>query len=170
MDDTTPHETKPIVGPGLLQKYLNMVTEWASDNDMSLNATKIKHIPLNFSKNVKASQDLYIECVYIDKQKVVKLLGVYIQNDLKRATHVDYIITKASQKLRIISVLKRSGFDEADLLVTFYSQLHTILKYACQVWHPDLTINLVHNMETVQIRAMFIIHPHLSYWEALDTF
>ncbi len=83
MDDTTPHETKPIVGPGLLQKYLNMVTEWASDNDMSLNATKIKHIPLNFTKNVKASQDLYIEGVYIDKQKVVKLLGVYIQNDLK---------------------------------------------------------------------------------------
>ncbi len=40
MDDTTLHESKPVVGPGLLQKSLNMVTEWASDNDMSLNATK----------------------------------------------------------------------------------------------------------------------------------
>ncbi len=83
---------------------------------------------------------------------------------------MDYMVTKASQKLRIISILKRSGFDEADLLVTFQSRIHSILEYAFQLWHPGITLNLVHDIERVQIRAMFIIHPHLSYWEALDTF
>ena len=170
VDDTTLHETKPVVGPGLLQKSLNMVTDWASDNNMSLNATKTKHLPVNFTKDVEASQDLYIEGVYIEKQKVVKLLGVYIQSDLKWNTHVDSIVTKASQRLRIISILKRSGFAEADLLVTFHSRIRSILEYACQVWHPGLTSNLVHDIERVQIRAMFIIRPHLTYCEALDTF
>ncbi len=37
-DDTTLHGTRPAVGPGLLQTSLNMVAEWANDNDMSLNA------------------------------------------------------------------------------------------------------------------------------------
>jgi hypothetical protein len=55
VDDTTLHETKPVVGSGFLQKSLNMVIEWASDNDMSLNATKTKHLPLNFTKDVEAS-------------------------------------------------------------------------------------------------------------------
>ncbi len=112
----------------------------------------------------------YIEGVCNDKQKVVKLLWVYIQRDIKWYTHVDYILTKASQKHRIISVPKRSGFDEADLIVTFNSWISSIPAYACQVWHPGLTLKLVHDIERVQIRAMFIIHPHLSYWQALDTF
>ncbi len=50
MDGTTPYKTKPVVGPGLLQMSLNTVTNWASDNDMSLNATKTKHLQLNFTK------------------------------------------------------------------------------------------------------------------------
>ncbi len=44
------------------------------------------------------------------------------------------------------------------------------LEYASQVWHLGLTLNLVHDLERRQIKAMFIIHLHLSYWEALDTF
>ncbi len=83
MDNTTLHETKPIVGPNLLQKSLNKVTEWASDNDMSLNDTKTKNLRQNSTKNVKGSHDLYIEGIYIDKQKVVKLLGVYIHSHFK---------------------------------------------------------------------------------------
>ncbi len=31
IDDTTIHETKPVVGPGLLQKSLNMVTDWRNE-------------------------------------------------------------------------------------------------------------------------------------------
>ncbi len=60
MDDTTLHETTPIFGTDLLQKYLNIVTEWASDNDMSLNATNIKQLPLNVNTNIKTSHDLVV--------------------------------------------------------------------------------------------------------------
>ncbi len=50
MDDTTLHKRKPVVGPGLLQMSLNMVIEWANDNDVSLNANKTKHLLLNSTK------------------------------------------------------------------------------------------------------------------------
>ncbi len=46
----TLYETTPAVGLGLLQTSLNKVTEW-ENNDMSLNATKTKHLQLNFTKN-----------------------------------------------------------------------------------------------------------------------
>ena len=104
MDDTTLHETKPIIGPGQLQKSVNMVTDWSKVNDMSVNPPKTKHLPVNFTKQQESSQDLYIEDQYIEKEKVVKLLGVYIQDDLKWDQHVHSIVTKASQRLRIIRV------------------------------------------------------------------
>jgi hypothetical protein len=169
MDDTTLHETKPIIGPGQLQKSINMVTDWSKVNDMSVNPSKTKHLPVNFTKQQESSQDLYIEGQYIEKNKVVKLLGVYIQDDLKWDQHVHSIVTKASQRLRIIRVLKRSGYIESELLKVFFGRICSLLEYACQVWHPGLTLYQVHDIERVQIRALSIIHPQLSYWEALDT-
>ncbi len=147
MDDTTFHETKPLIGPGLFQKSINMVIDWSSNNDMQVNPKKAKHLPVNFSKQKEGSQYLYIDGKYIEKQNVVKLLGVHIQKDLKWESHVNAIITKASQKLRIISVLKRSGYTEPELVQVYISHILAILEYACEVWHPGLTLSQVHVIE-----------------------
>ncbi len=89
-----------------------MVIDWSGKNDMRFNPTETKHLPINFAKQKEGSQDLYIDGKYIEKQNVVKLLGVHIQKDLKWESHVNAIVTKASQKLRITSVLKKSGYTE----------------------------------------------------------
>ncbi len=81
---------------------LERVVQSISPMDMRVNPTKTKHLPVNFSKQKKGSQDLYIGWKYIEKQNVVKLLGVHIQKDLKWESHVNAIVTKASQKQRII--------------------------------------------------------------------
>jgi hypothetical protein len=170
MDDTTIHETKPVIGPGQLQKSINVVTEWSKDNDMSVNPTKTKHLPLNFTNKKEGTHDLFIDGEYIEKQDILKLLGLFIQSDLKWDTHVNSIVTKGSQRLRIISILKRSGYTETELVKVYFGHIRCILEYACQVWHPGLTLSHVHDIERIQIRALFIIRPKLSYWQALETF
>ncbi len=59
-----------------------MAIDWSGNNDMQVNPTKTKHLPVNFSKQKEGSQDLYIiiDGKYIEKQNVVKLLGVQMQN------------------------------------------------------------------------------------------
>ncbi len=49
------------------QKSQDMVIEWSGNNDMQVNPTKTKHIPVNFSKQKEGSQDLYIDGKYIEK-------------------------------------------------------------------------------------------------------
>ncbi len=136
IDDTILHETKPLIGPGLLQKSINMVIDWSGNNYMQVNPTKRKHLPVNFSKQKEGSEDLYIDGKYVEKENVVKLLGVHIQKYLKWESLVNAIVTKASQKLRIISVLKRSGCTDPKHLQVYISHIRAILEYACEVWHP----------------------------------
>ncbi len=147
MDDTTRHETKPLIGPCLLQKSINMDIDWSGNNDMQVNPTKTKYLHVNFSKQKEGSQDLYIDGKYLEKQNVVKSLGVHIQKDLKWDSHVNAIVKKARQKLRIISVLKWSGHTEPELLQVYISLIRAILEYACEVWHPGLTLSQVHGIE-----------------------
>ena len=170
VDDTTVYEIKPLTGPGTLQQSLNIIQEWSHDNDMRLNPSKTKQLSLNFSFQKQASQILFIENEQIDHEKVVKLLGLLIQEDLKWDSHVDKIVKKASQRLRILTVLRKSGYSPSQLVQVYHTHIRSLLDYACQVWNPGLTLSQMQDIERIQIRALSIIEPHMSYWKALDKF
>ena len=85
-------------------------------------------------------------------------------------THIEVIVTKASQRLRLIRVLKRSGFKDTNLIEIYCGRIRSVLEYACQVWHPGLTMAQSQDLERIQVRALSIINPELSYWEALDKY
>ncbi len=61
------------------------------------------------------------------------------------------IVTMANQKLRIISILKRSGHTKPELLQVYISCIRAILEYACEVRHPGITLSQVHDIEQVQM-------------------
>ncbi len=170
VDDTTVYEIKPLTGPGTLQQSLNIIQEWSHDNDMRLNPSKTKQLSLNFSFQKQASQILFIENEQIDHEKVVKLLGLLIQEDLKWDSHVDKIVKKASQRLRILTVLRKSGYSPSQLVQVYHTHIRSLLDYACQVWNPGLTLSQMQDIERIQIRALSIIEPNMSYWKALDKF
>ena len=46
-------------------------------------------------------------------------------------------------------------------------KIRPVLEYACATWHPGLSQFLTDDIERVQIRAMRIIFPGLSYGDAL---
>ncbi len=77
------------------------------------------------------------------------------------------VVTKANQRLHCLRVFQKSCFSDRELLEIFTACLKSIVEYACQVWHPDLTQAQMHNIEGVQIRAMKIIRPDSTYWQAL---
>ncbi len=78
------------------------------------------------------------------------------------------IVTKASKRLHILRVLKRSGVSPFHLLRVYFALIRSLLEYCCPVWHSSLTINLSDKIERFQKRTMRIIYPTLSYDAALD--
>jgi hypothetical protein len=104
----------------------------------------------------------------IDRADSFKLLGVYISSDMSWDFHVDYIVKKVVKRTFCIKTLVHSGIRPHDVIQVYCSVIHTILEYACPVWHPGLTKKLSKEIECIQNRCLKIVVPTLSYSRALD--
>ena len=98
-----------------------------------------------------------------------KVLGVTISDTLRWNEHVCEIVSKASKRLYILRVLKRSGIPREDLINIFYALVRSVLEYACVTWSTSLSIiiYLKDKIERVQKRALRILFPALSYRDAI---
>ena len=85
-----------------------------------------------------------------------KVLGLTIQNNLKWDEHIYEIVSKASKRLHILRVLRRSGIPPADLLTVYIALIRSILEYSCEVWHSSISCYLSDKLEKIQKRALRI--------------
>ena len=60
-----------------------------------------------------------------------------------------------------------AGVPINDIVCVYCSIIRSILEYACPVWHPGLTKKLSKDIERVQKRCLKLLHPSISYPEAL---
>ncbi len=81
------------------------------------------------------------------------ILGIHIQEDLKWNTHVNKIVLRHSQRLSM-TVSKKAGMDQTQLLKVYLSRIRPILEYACQVWSPGLTAMQEYDIKQVHKSAL----------------
>ena len=62
-----------------------------------------------------------------------KELVVTIQSNLKWDLHIYEVVAKASKRLHILRVPKRSGVPPADLLKVYFALIRSVLEYCCPV-------------------------------------
>ena len=102
---------------------------------------------------------LVIDGNQIDRVHEFKLLGVHISNDLRWDSHIDAICSRANSRLYFLKQLKRAGLTADDLICFYTTVIRPVLEYACVVWHHGLTKALTERLESLQKRAIHIIHP-----------
>ena len=68
-----------------------------------------------------------------------------------------------------ITLLKRASVDQQSLIRIYTALVRSVTDYACQVWHTGLTSEQCNQLESIQKRAIYVIHPDLSYSDALET-
>ena len=123
--------------------------------------------------NITFSKDTSFDPITIDSEPIEtvttsKLVGVYLQSDLKWNTHVNSIIKKAHPRLYYLTQLKRANATNQDMLKFYITVVRPVLEYAAPVWSTSLPEYLSYRIEQVQKRALRIIHPYTDYTNALD--
>ena len=84
---------------------------------MKLNPGKCKEMVINFMKNPNfLLGPIVVGSTMIQRVKFYKLLGVFIDDDLKWSTHVDYIHKKACKRLYFLRLLRRAGVSTTGML------------------------------------------------------
>ena len=135
---------------------------------MALNLGKCKEMVIDFRKNKSDIPPLEINGYVFERVKSYKLLGLWIDDNLKWKTNVKYLVKKAAKRLFALKVLKKYNAPMEDLKAFYTSVISSTLEYCAYVWHANLTYEQTCEIERIQKRAFRIILPELSYEEALE--
>ena len=167
VDDTTLSETVAVNDQSVLQITLDGINSWCEENDMVLNVRKCKEILICFWEKIPNFQQLTVNDYSVEQVKSAKLLGLILSSDLKWNEHVAYIVKISSRRLYMLRLLKRAKADTKTLIAVYISCIRPILEYCNQIWHLNIPEYLSKDIERIQRRALKIIHPSLSYYDAL---
>ena len=134
---------------------------------MVLSIRKCKGILICFWKKKPNFQQLTVNNYPVEHVNSAKLLGVMLSSDLKWNEQCAYIVKKSSRRLYMLRLLKRANEDKKTLITVYRTCTRPILEYCNQIWHFNIPAYLSNDIERIQRRALKIIHPSLSYNEAL---
>ena len=82
---------------------MDQALAWTTYNDMLINNSKTNELTISFSKRQPDFIPLRVDGHVIDRVQSTKLVGVYIQDELKWDSHVEYIVKKSKSKLYFLT-------------------------------------------------------------------
>ena len=113
---------------------LKYIVSWLNVNKMSLNVDKTHYmIFIPKAKKITKEKDIVINGTKISEVKTTKFLGVIIDSNLTWKPHIDYVSTKISKNIGIITKARRL-FDNKTLLTLYYSFIFPYLNYCIHLW------------------------------------
>jgi len=169
IDDLTVSEFFNKEEGSKMNNVLSEINQWSARNFLNINGSKTKEMFLCAFNRANANvEPLKLNDVEIQSVFSFKLLGVYIDCNLKWSTHIDSICSKANTRVYFIKHLKRSGVELEDVLHFYYSVIRPVLEYACSAWHTGLTREQSDRIEAVQKRALSIIFNMSLYENYLE--
>ena len=154
-----------------MQVVLDEFNEWTNNNKLSLNPSKCQALQVCFKTNTPPHAELSIAGVPLSFVTEAKILGVRLQNDLQWDQNINEIAKKANQKLYILRLLKRFGFNDDGLLSVYKCYVRPVVEYADVAWSSSTTAQQEKILEHLQKRACRTIlgQRYTTYAAALET-
>ena len=156
-----------------LQYIISEAEKFTKDNKMLINKNKTQVIMFSRSRTLDFPPELTFEDGSLLKVvSEMKLLGVYITEDLKWKRNTDFIVSKAKQKIWIIRRLIQFKLSVQELFDVYNKEIRSILEFAVPVWHSGLTRKQSASIESVQKLCFKLIlrHQYTTYLAACNFF
>ena len=83
--------------------------QFAKDESMELNGKKCKEMLIYFRKKKTEIPLINIGDDKISSVKSYKLLGIWIDDDMRWKTNTEYIVKKGAKRLYLLKILKSYG-------------------------------------------------------------
>ena len=170
VDDLTLAENRTHPTSSKLQEVLDDFSKWTTDNKLSLNPTKCQALQVCFKMDVPPPTVLKINGTPLDYVSEAKILGIWIQDNLKWDKNITEITKKANRRLYMLRMLKKFGFNHQELITVYKGYVRPLLEYCDSTWHSSLTAGQSKSLEQLQRRACRIVQGRnfTSYSDALS--
>ena len=121
------------------QACLDNIADWTTENMMKINHDKSNYIVFSRSKQ-EFSTRLNLENINLDRETEIKILGVWLTEDMKWSKNTREICKKAFARVSLITKLKYAGVKTEDLIEIFVLYIRSITEYCSVVFHSWLTV------------------------------
>jgi hypothetical protein len=151
------------------QRSLDKISAWTDKNLMRINADKTNYMVFSRSLSDFATR-LHLNNSKIDQVPTAKIVGVWLQSNLKWDKNTKELTMKAFSRISMITKLKYVGVGTDDLIDIYKLYIRSIVEYCSVVWHSSLTGELSRKLEMVQKTCLRVIlgDKYESYSDALE--
>ncbi len=149
-----------------MQSALDLVHSWANQNKMELDTKKTKDMWICFT-GASPLSPLRISDAIIERVVNFKILGTWLQKDLKWNKHVEDTTRKASKNLYCLREFRTANLPVEVGLTTFLTKIRTILEYCSPVWGGFLPQYLKEELERLHREPANYRPPH-NYLSTLE--
>ena len=94
---------------------------------------------------------------YLNVQNVHKILGLFVQNDLRWGTQINHMVKKASKKIWMLRRMREMGVDQLTIASYWKAEGLCHLEYCSPVWSGGLTKQQERDLARVHQRAVAAI-------------
>ena len=130
-DDCTLYELVSKDSVSQMQGAVAHLESWAVQNKMELNAKKTQDMWITFKKSCPTLPPFSIRPTELERVSDFKLLGVYVQNDLKWNTHVSSIVSKACKRIHYLWVCRTAHLPRDIGLASYISKINKTCLRIC---------------------------------------
>ena len=138
-----------------MQAALTHLERWAVQNKMELNAKKTKDMWITFKKSCPIPSSIDRGPTELERILEFKLLGVFVQNDLKWNTHVSSVISMVCKRIHYLRVCRTAHLPRNIGITTYITKIRPVLEYALPFWR-ELPIYLEEDLQRVQNRCLSV--------------
>ena len=118
---------------GNMLKKIESVKTFAENEKMELNAKKCKETIIDFRKDGTVIPAMKINDCVLERVSSFKILGLWIDDDLKGKSNTEYAVKKAAKRLYFLKTLKGYNAPPADLKIFYISAIRSIVEYGAQI-------------------------------------
>ena len=143
-----------------LQRLLNVFSSWCNCNRLDISVAKCSVI--SFNKKKSPIHYWYtMNCQPIQRETVVKDLGVLLDTGLSFQNHYSHIVSKANRNLGFLKRAANEFRDPYCLRTLYYSLVRSILETAAIVWSPyfDIWSSRIEAVQKKFVRFAFRFLP-----------
>jgi hypothetical protein len=145
----------PATAAITLNNDLNTISTWARQWLVNYNPSKTKSLVISRKRHKLIHPPLFMFNEEITEVEQHKHLGVFLSYDLRWSCHIDYIISKAYQRINILRKLKFI-LDRSSLTTIYISFIRPVLEYS-DVIFDDCTSYEREELEKIQYEAARIV-------------
>ena len=136
---------------------------------MKMNPTKCNYMIFTRSKSDFTTR-LSVNNKNLERLNVIKLLGVWIQDDLSWSKNCQEICRRAFSRLSMLTKLKYVAISREDLIDIYVLFIRSVAEYCSVSFHSSLTDEQSRKLEGIQRTSLKVIlgDEYESYNTALD--